>query len=258
MPDKALELENVSFAYNGGEEALTGVSLSVDRGAFLTIIGPNGGGKTTLVKILLGLLKPSRGTVRVLGDDPARVSPSVGYVPQHSNFEAKFPITVKDVVLLGLDHSKRHRLGVVRRHGDEAMAALKRVDMEGYASRRFDTLSGGQRQRVLVARAMVSSPDLLLFDEPMSNIDPHGKVCLFDILAHLNESVTVAMVSHDILSASAGITDVAVVNKRLIQGREVTPEMLELLYGVHGDSCPLDGYLKTLSVLFETQEHDHA
>jgi zinc transport system ATP-binding protein len=254
MTGKAIELENVGFAYNGGERVLAGVDLAVERGAFLAIIGPNGGGKTTLVKILLGLLIPQEGSVSVLGGDPARRAPNVGYVPQHSDFETGFPITVKDVVLLGLKHARQHAFRRAKKYGDRAMSALKGVDMADYANRRFDTLSGGQRQRVLVARAMVSSPELLLFDEPMSNIDPQGKICLFDILSHLSESITVAMVSHDLLSATAGITEVAVVNRRLIQGREITPEMLELLYGVHDSSCPLDGYMKTLGALFENPE----
>ena len=257
MTEMAFTLDNVSFAYDG-EDVLQEVNLELDRGSFLAIIGPNGGGKTTLIKMLLGLLRPRKGRVEVLGNDPAEVTPNVGYVPQHSEFEASFPITVRDVVLLGLTRRRRHRFGSTTGSSDPAMDALASVEMSGFADRRFDTLSGGQRQRVLVARAMVSSPELLLFDEPTANIDPQGKICLFDILARLSTSITVVLVSHDLISASAGVTDMAVVNKRLIQGREMSPEMLELVYGVHDNTCPLDSYLKTLSSLFENPERSRA
>ena len=255
MTEKAIQLDNVSFAYDG-EEVLQEVNLELDKGAFLAIVGPNGGGKTTLIKLLLGVLRPRRGRVLVLGQDPAEVTPNVGYVPQHSQFESSFPITVRDVVSLGLAQRKPQGLKSLTGSVDPAMSALSSVEMAGYADRRFDTLSGGQRQRVLVARAMASSPELLLFDEPTANIDPQGKICLFDILARLSTAITVVLVSHDLISASAGVTDMAVVNKRLIQGREMTPEMLELVYGVHDNSCPLDSYLKTLSSLFPESSRD--
>lgn len=255
--DLAVTLENVSFAYDG-QDVLQQVNLKLKTGSFLAVIGPNGGGKTTLIKLLLGMLRPRLGTVTVLGKDPAFETPNVGYVPQHAAFAPKFPITVQEVVSLGVSGPRQFRLrqpdGVLNR----AMTALSQVDMDGYAQRRFDTLSGGQRQRVLVARAMASSPALLLFDEPTSNIDPQGRVCLFDILSKLSNTITVVLVSHDIISASVGLTDVAVINRRLIQGREITPEMLELIYGVHDTACPLDGYLKNLTSVFEQVERPGA
>ena len=261
MPPDTIRLDRVSFAYNGGETVLEDVDLGVGQGAFLAIVGPNGGGKTTLVKLMLGMLRPTAGTVRVLGLDPAQAAPNVGYVPQHTVFEPSFPITVLDVVLLGLVRAHgRPGLGLPRRDRDKALDALRLVDMDAHAARRFDTLSGGQRQRVLVARALVSEPGLLIFDEPTANIDPHGKICLFEILGGLSRSITVVMVSHDLISATAGITDVAVVNRRLIQseeGREITPDMLELVYGVHGAHCPLDGYMQSLSSLVRSVGHRH-
>lgn len=255
--DLAVSLENVSFAYDG-EDVLQQVSLKLKTGSFLAVIGPNGGGKTTLIKLLLGMLRPRRGTVTVLGQDPALETPNVGYVPQHAAFAPRFPITVQEVVLLGVPGPRQFRLRPPAAVLDRAMTALSQVDMDGYAQRRFDTLSGGQRQRVLVARAMASSPALLLFDEPTSNIDPQGRVCLFDILSKLSSTITIVLVSHDIISASAGLTDVAVINRQLIQGREITPEMLELIYGVHDTSCPLDGYLKNLTSVFEQVERPGA
>ncbi len=139
------------------------------------------------------------------------------------------------------------------------MEVLRLVSMADHSRRRFDSLSGGQKQRVLVARALVSNPKLLLFDEPTANIDPQGKVCLFDLLATLSRGITVVLVSHDLISASAGISSVAVVNRRLIQRRdkELTPEMLQLIYGMHDASCPLDDYLKGVPGIFHLTGHSH-
>ena len=254
MPtNPAIRLQNVCFAYNR-EDVLHDVSLSLDSGAFLAVIGPNGGGKTTLVKLMLGLLKPRHGSVEILGHAPCLSVPCVGYVPQYTAFDPEFPITVLEVVLLGLKRKHSRRLGAARHHTERALEVLAKVDMKRFAHRRFDELSGGQRQRVLIGRALMSEPDLLLFDEPTANIDPNGKLCLFDLLKDLCKGLTVVMVSHDLISASAGITDVAVVNRTLIQGREITPDMLELIYGVHDSTCPLDGYLKSLSQVFDTPE----
>jgi zinc transport system ATP-binding protein len=251
-----IELRGVGFSY-AEREVLSEVDLTVTVGDFLAVIGPNGGGKTTLVKLILGLLAPKEGTVRVLGADPLSVRPAVGYVPQHAQVQPSFPVTVHEVVLLGLRRaggmlSGGRWPGYRRREKDKAMEALRMVDMADLATRRFDALSGGQKQRVLVARALVSDPALLLFDEPTSNIDPKGKICLFDLLSALSSSITIVMVSHDLISASTRISSVAVVNRRLIQNRsrELTPAMLELIYGTHDASCPLDEYIRGVSSIF--------
>ena len=251
-----IELSGVCFDYDG-REVLSDVDLTVRTGDFLAIIGPNGGGKTTLVKLILGLLSPKAGTVRVLGADPLSVRPAVGYVPQHALIQPSFPVTVRDVVLLGLRHgdgllSARRWPGYGASEKQKALDTLHMVDMADLAERRFDALSGGQKQRVLVARALVSDPALLLFDEPTSNIDPQGKVCLFDLLSSLSSAITIVMVSHDLISASTRISSVAAVNRKLIQNRsrELTPTMLELIYGTHDASCPMDDYIKGMSSIF--------
>jgi zinc transport system ATP-binding protein len=251
-----IELRGVCFSYDE-REVLSDVDLTVASGDFMAVIGPNGGGKTTLVKLILGLLTPKAGTVRVLGADPLSTRPAVGYVPQHALIQPSFPVTVHEVVLLGLRReggllSSRRWPGYRGRDREKAMDALSMVDMAELSSRRFDALSGGQKQRVLVARALVSDPALLLFDEPTSNIDPQGKLCLFDLLSNLSASITIVMVSHDLISASTRISSVAVVNRALIQGagRELAPSMLELIYGTHDASCPLDEYIKGVSSIF--------
>lgn len=254
-----IDVSNVSFAY-GNRDVLTNVSLQVTAGDFLAIIGPNGGGKTTLIKLLLGLLSPAKGSINILGHDPRRTRPAVGYVPQHAQTQTCFPITVQEVTLLGLRRSKKNFWstlwpGYLQEEKSRALDTLALVDMADLAHQRFDALSGGQKQRVLVARALISNPALLLFDEPTSNIDPQGKICLFDLLSTLSRSITIVMVSHDLISASTRITSMAAVNKTLIQspGRELTPAMLELIYGSHDTSCPLDEYIRGVSDIFSNQ-----
>lgn len=254
-----IELRDVSFAY-GDRDVLANVNLTVKAGDFMAVVGPNGGGKTTLVKLILGLLAPKTGTVRVLGHDPRQANPAVGYVPQHAVVQPSFPITVLDAVLLGIRRQGRRWPGYRAADRNKALDSLALVGMAELAARRFDALSGGQKQRVLVARALVSDPALLLFDEPTANIDPQGKVCLFDLLSVLSQSITVVMVSHDLISASTRITSVAAVNTTLIQNhnRELSPAMLALIYGTHDATCPLDEYIKGLSSIFgETRPESH-
>ncbi len=256
--EPVVRLEQVCFAYDG-QEVLTDIDLTVRQGDFLAIIGPNGGGKTTLVKIIMGLLKPKSGSVRVLGENPFSGRPRMGYVPQHANVQLSFPISVLDVVLMGLNRTGRRWPGYKSGERQKALDMLQLVDMADFKDRRFDALSGGQKQRVLVGRGLVSEPRLLVFDEPTSNMDPHGKVCLFELLAHLSSSLTIVMVSHDLISASGRISGVAAVNRRLIQrnNKELTPDMLALIYGTHDATCPLDVYLKDVSSMFvEGHKHD--
>lgn len=256
-PGPIINLQQVSFAYGRGKPVLTQVSLEVQAGDFLAIIGPNGGGKTTLIKLILGLLAPNQGIIQVLGQNPRHERPHVGYVPQHTQVQTYFPITVLEVALLGLRRPKdkfwtKSCPGYGPAEKNLAKETLALVQMTDQAEQRFDTLSGGQKQRVLVARALMSDPPLLLFDEPTSNIDPQGKICLFDLLSTLSSSITIVMVSHDLIAASTAITSVAAVNQTLIQsnGRELTPAMLQLIYGAHDTSCALDGYLRGLSDIF--------
>lgn len=254
-----IELQNVSFAY-GSRNVLTQVNLTVRASDFMAIVGPNGGGKTTLVKLILGLLPPGDGRIRVLGQTPEQSRPEIGYVPQHAFIHPNFPITVRDAVLLGLRRKGRRWPGYLPSERKKAEDVLHLVGMAELGERRFDALSGGQKQRVLVARALVSNPALLLFDEPTANIDPQGKVCLFELLSALSASITIVMVSHDLISASARITSVAAVNKHLIQnsGNELTPDMLALIYGTHDASCPMDEYIRGLSSVFgQTRPEEH-
>jgi zinc transport system ATP-binding protein len=234
MDNPALDIRRVWFSYNG-HPVLQDVSLEVARGEFMAVIGPNGGGKTTLLKIILGLLKPDRGAVRVLGLPPKKAAPRLGYVPQDVHINKDFPVTALDVVLMG-----RMGSGGSRRYSMEdrlqAHQALEKLQMETLCSRRMGELSGGQRQRVLIARAMVSSPELLILDEPTSSIDTKGQAEFYELLRRLNESVTIVMVSHDMLALHQHVESVACVNRDVHYhgAAEITDEMLDMY------ECPVE------------------
>lgn len=228
----AIVLEGVRFAYNG-QAVLDDVTLSIERGDFACIVGPNGGGKTTLLKLMLGLLRPRAGTLRVLGQSPGQVQQRIGYLPQHSRLDMDYPVTAGDVVLMG-------RLGqglAFGRYGraDRAAAAeaLAAVNLAELAGRSIAELSGGQRQRVLIARALAVEPELLLLDEPTAGLDPAASDDLYDILASLNDRLTVVLVSHDMEVVSCHVRSVICVHQRvrLHPTEEFTDAVAHDLYG---------------------------
>jgi zinc transport system ATP-binding protein len=252
MNREVVRLDRVDFSYTPGTPVLQEVSMRVLAGDFWAVLGPNGGGKTTLLKLVLGLLKPDAGTVRVFGHVPGAGEARVGYLPQHSVFSPGFPVTVQEVVMMGGTGGRRHSFRYARREREAAGRALSRAGVEkDLFSRRVDQLSGGQRQRVLIARALYGEPSLLVFDEPTSNIDPEGRYCFFELMGRLRDDLTIVVVSHDLSIASAGLTGIACVNRRLIANRsgEMTQDMLGLLYGTHRHTCPIGGYLEDVSAI---------
>lgn len=252
MSQDAVSISNLSFSYDTAP-VLQDVDLQVQGGDFMAILGPNGGGKTTLLKLILGLLTPDAGDIRVFGLPPKQAQGRIGYVPQHAALQPSFPITVQEVALMGLKSARRPGFGYRKRDKDKALAALDRVGMAELAERRMDELSGGQRQRALVARALAGEPDLLIFDEPTANIDPQGKLCLYELLATLKEGITIMIVSHDLVVASVQVSAIAAVNKSCIasRGNRLTPDMLYLVYGAHKHTCPLDDLLQDPSAILQ-------
>jgi len=250
MTQPVVDIRDLTFAYNG-QAVLSGISLAVAPGERLAVLGPNGGGKTTLLKLVLGILRPTAGTIRIFGDEPGRHSARIGYVPQRLDGVAErkdLPIRVREVVLMGLLAPGRRGFRYAREEIRRAGAALERVEMLALADRRFCDLSGGQKQRTLIARALVSDPGLLILDEPTANIDPQGKFCLYEVLARIGEGVTSLVVSHDMSILAAGVTAVACVNGRGAYAPEpkLNQDMVDLLYGVHRHTCPLDAFLRRM------------
>jgi zinc transport system ATP-binding protein len=237
-----IEIKDLDFAYDR-EAVLKDVNLTVRQKDFMAIIGPNGGGKTTLLKLLLGLLTPVRGSIRVDGKSPKEASPCIGYVPQDVHTNRSFPITVIDVVLMG-KHNPRKRLS--RRSAAnrlDALATLERMEMAAHADKKIGMLSGGQRQRVFIARALVSQPKLLLLDEPTASIDTKGQADFYRLLRELNQDLTVIVVSHDLLVVSRYVKSVACVNKKLHyhDQAEITGEMMETMYPCTvEEDCPVE------------------
>jgi zinc transport system ATP-binding protein len=216
---------------------LEDVCLSVKPLDFIGIVGPNGGGKTTLFKVLLGLIQPERGEVRIMGKSVAEGRRHVGYVPQLMVFDHDFPISVWDVVQMGRLGSRR----LLRRYTAEdkeiVAEALARVDMLDQKARPIGDLSGGQQQRVYIARALATGPDILLLDEPLASVDPRVSSSIYELLEELNSEVTILIASHDIGAISSHVGTVGCLNRRLFYHGEdhLTPEMLELAY-----QCPID------------------
>jgi len=229
-----IHIKNMAFSY-GRIPVLEQASLAIKEREFVCIVGPNGGGKTTLLKLLLGLLEPQTGTVSVFGKAPAAGRKWIGYLPQHANLDTRFPVTALDVVLMG-------RLGKTRRIGPYTKAdrtaarnMLNRVGLDKLAKRPLATLSGGQRQRVLIARALVSEPKLLLLDEPTSSLDDYVERELYDLLQELNKEMTVVVVSHDIGFVSSYVEKVICVN-RLVHVHptsEIDENIIHNMYGEH-------------------------
>ncbi|MEM3506058.1 MAG: ABC transporter ATP-binding protein [Candidatus Bathyarchaeia archaeon] len=214
---------------------LENISLSIEQNDFLAIIGPNGGGKTTLLKVILGLINPNKGDVKVFGEEPQKARKLIGYVPQYTFFDRDFPISVFDVILMG-----RYG-GVFKNYSKEdkeaTFNALKTVDMLEFKDRQIGKLSGGQLQRVFVARAIVREPKLLLLDEPMSSIDPGMQKSFYELLLKLKEKMAIVLVTHDISVISAYVEKIACLNRKLFYHGSIEAGLkkLEEVY-----QCPIE------------------
>lgn len=232
----AIDTNGVWFSYDK-TPVLEDVTLTLRQGDFLGILGPNGGGKTTLLKLLLGMLKPDKGTIRILGEAPHDANHRVGYVPQNTDFNTTFPISVMDVALMG--RLSRSRIGKWYSGDDRAKVqdALKKAGIWDLRHNPIGRLSGGQRQRVFIARALATEPEILFLDEPTASVDPEFEIDLFDFLRELNRKVTIVAITHDVGVISRHVKSVACVNRSLIFHEEgqITREMIDMAY-----HCPVD------------------
>jgi zinc transport system ATP-binding protein len=247
----ALEINSLTYryrsrgAYNRAEPVLENVSLQLPESAFMVIIGPNGGGKSTLIKLILGLLPIQEGNINIFGKPLSSKQSTerlVGYVPQDSEQIKQFPVNVLDTVLMGLGKANKHNT-------ERAMTCLDRLGMADYRARRMNELSTGQRQRVLLARALAPASKLLVLDEPTSGIDPAGQQIILDVLKSLKDT-TIIFISHDLSVIPGYATSVACVNKELHYhpSGEITATLMGQAYG----------NVPSLSLVCHDCQHTHA
>ena len=227
------------WVFRASQHVLENINLELEESDFLGLIGPNGGGKSTLLKVMLGLIKPDRGTIKVFGFDPEKSRKYVGYMPQKTLFDPRFPANALEVVLMG----RYNKAGLFRHYGNEdkeaAIRSLEAVGMKEQASRQIGSLSGGEQQRVFVARSLVSEPRLLLLDEPVAGIDAPQQCEFYELLSRLNRKMKMAivLVSHDLTAVSKYVNRIACLNQRLYYhgSMELPAEEIERAYG-----CPVD------------------
>lgn len=233
---EVISIHHLWAGYNH-EPVLEDINLSVKELDFIGLIGPNGSGKTTFFKVLLGLLQPMQGEVRIMGMTVQRGRRYIGYVPQLVEFDHAFPISVWEVVLLGRLGKRRLFQRYTAKDQTIVADALREVEMLHLRDRPISELSGGQRKRVYIARALATEPQILLLDEPLAGIDPHAGTHIYDLLKQLNKYLTILLISHDIGAIAACVKTVGCLNRRLFYHgeKQITPEMLNTVY-----QCPVD------------------
>lgn len=231
MNKVVIDIEDVSFSY-GSVPVLENVSLQIYEDEFIGIIGPNASGKSTLLKLILGLQQPDNGVIRIKHSELTNLSGLIGYVPQHITFSRDFPITVQEVVMLGhvTNHSRLY--GYSKQEHDAARHAMQVLELDDLVDRQVGSLSGGQLQRVLIARALVCEPEVLILDEPTANIDIRAEEDIFALLKNYSEHMTIIVVSHDIAFISAYVDRVACLNRTLVchSTESISGKMIEELY----------------------------
>ena len=231
-----IQIENLWAGYDN-RPVLEDINLTVHESDFLGLIGPNGGGKTTLLKTLIGLIKPYRGKIQVMGKSVKDGRCHIGYVPQMVEMDREFPIRVWEVVQMGLLGCRRPLQPITDADRELIHYALTQMDMEQLQNRAIGDLSIGQRQRVYIARALATDPQILLLDEPTASVDPQVAGMIYELLKKINQTVTILMVSHDMNAVSAHVKSIGCINHRLHYhgDKEITEEMLESLY-----ECPVE------------------
>lgn len=242
----ALEFKNVSFGYEQDETIMEEASFVLEESKSICVVGPNGGGKSTLIKLALGLLRPQSGEIQVFGKSPQRSRSIIGYMPQHLNFDPQFPITTVEVALMGRLSSSIRIGPFSKKDREKAESALEKVKLGEFAKHRFSTLSGGQRQRALIARALVSNPKILLLDEPTANVDQSVEREFHKTLQELSEQMSVVLVSHDLGFVSGWLEHVLCVNRTVhihptasIDGKTLNEIFGEDIVAIrHDHDCP--------------------
>ena len=231
MSNVVIDIDDVSFNY-GDVPVLEDICLKIYEDEFIGIIGPNASGKSTLLKLILGLLKPDKGTIKVFNDDGKPLSNHIGYVPQHITFPRDFPVTVQEVVMMGHITASSRMFRFNKNEIASSRQAMQALELEDIAKRQIGALSGGQLQRVLIARALVCEPEILILDEPTSNVDMRIEEDIFSLLKNYSEHMTIIVVSHDIAFISGYVDRVACLNRTLVchDTESISGKMIEELY----------------------------
>lgn len=238
MTNKIVELRNITVGYDSSKAVLTGINLDVYENDFLGIIGPNGGGKTTLLKTILGLIKPGEGDISFFRKGQTAEKINIGYLPQMNKIDKKFPISVFDVILSGLTPKRRFLNYYSPDQKAKATLVSEQMGLGDLRDRPIGNLSGGQLQRTLLGRAIVDGPDLLILDEPSSYVDKRFETDFYKLLEEINKDTAIILVSHDVGTVISLVKNIACVNEGLHYhpGSNITTEWLEESYM----SCPIE------------------
>lgn len=239
--DRIIHARNIRFSFGENVPVLDDVDFDVRERDYIGIIGPNGGGKSTLLKIILGILEPDGGTIEVFGTDPAHARAKIGYVPQYSRFDPDYPISAWEVVESGLLGNKRLGRAIDESESKRVVSVLDELKLFHLKDRAIGELSGGQRQRILIARALVRDPELLLLDEPTNSVDEESERDLYELLRDLNERMAIITVSHDVDMISRHVKRICCLNRKVVcnDASEITgsDDGTNTRRILHGETC---------------------
>ena len=259
--NKLVDITNLTLGYEGKPNVLTDVSFSISPDDFLGIIGPNGGGKTTLLKAILGLIEPRSGSITYYDGEVRTGSLNIGYLPQINRIDKKFPISVSQVILSGLTPGKNIWRRYSSKERQKVVEVAERLGIEELLPRAIGELSGGQLQRVLLGRAIADNPKLIILDEPSTYVDKLFETNFYKLLGDINKEIAIVLVSHDVGTIISQVKNIACVNKGLHYhaGTDISQEWLLNAY----DSCPIEilghGSLPHRVLLdHEHMHHDHS